>query len=489
MNKKYIAVDIGASSGRLILGQIKKNKLSLKEIHRFKNGIIKKNGNFYWNVEELFDEILIGLKNIKGNKEDIKSIGIDTWGVDYVIINENGELLNPTYAYRDNRTSNTIKKVLEEIDIEKIYTKTGIQFVPFNTLYQLYEHVREDKTFFEKGNSIMLIPDYLNYRLTGIKSIEYTNATTTQLINLKTKEWDEELLKIIGIDKNLFPKIMNPISYLGNIRNDIGKETGMKSLEVVLPATHDTGSAIVSVPTNSKNYAYISSGTWSLMGVETKDPINTKDALKANFTNEGGVFETYRVLKNIMGLWIIQEVVRNYDNKYSFAEIVKHAENAEGLKYFINPNDLRFINPINMIEEIKEYCRETKQGLPASVGEISRCVFESLAFLYKDTLIELESLTNFPLDKIHIIGGGCQNKLLNQLCADFTKKEVHSGPIEGTAIGNILAQILHSGEIKNLNEAREIVGNSFEIEVFKPSNKKDKDIDIAYKKFREIKNG
>lgn len=484
LNTAHIAVDIGASSGRLIVGWIENEQLKLEEVHRFKNSMIFKDNHYYWDINQLFNEILTGLENSSNLDKKMVSVGIDTWAVDYVLLDENGEKVAPVYAYRDHRTDATMEQVFKCISQDEIYKKTGIQFLQFNTLYQLYEDVKTYKEDFKEVKTFMMIPDYLNYQLSGVKSIEYTNATSTQLLNVFTKDWDEQLLESIGVDKAILSKLIEPGTILGELKQDLMEKTKLKGLKVIAPATHDTGSAIVSIPAIEKDFAYISSGTWSLMGIESQVPIVGEKAGSYNFTNEGGVFGTYRVLKNIMGLWLIQEVARMYEGKYSFAEFVELAEASEPFKCLINPNDQRFLNPDNMIEAIQAYCQETKQYIPTKPGEIARCIFESLAFLYKDVLMNLREISEQPINRIHIIGGGCQNKLLNTLCADFTNCEVYAGPVEATAIGNLVMQMITSGTLEDLDSARSLIRGSFGIEVYKPNN--NQTIEANYKKFRRL---
>lgn len=488
MAQVNIAVDIGASSGRLILGWLEADKLQMKEIHRFKNSMVRKNDHFFWDVDGLFDEIVKGL--IKASKEDVSftSIGIDTWAVDYVLVDASGERVAPVYAYRDHRTDESISKVLKIMDRDRLYNKTGIQFLQFNTLFQLYEHVRNNGEDFNEVSSLMLVPDYLHFKLSGIRSIEYTNATSTQMLDVTTKGWDMDILDLIGMDPEVLSKPVEPGTVLGKMTDELENETGITGLKVIAPATHDTGSAVVSVPAVSEDFAYISSGTWSLMGIESDIAINGDKAKAYNFTNEGGVFGTYRVLKNIIGLWLIQEVARMYNGQYSFAELAKMAEEAKVCGSLIDPDDERFLNPENMIDAIQGYCDETNQKVPKTPGEISRCILESLGCLYRSTLDKIRDISDQPINKIHIIGGGCQNKLLNKICADYTDCEVHAGPIEATAIGNLMMQMIAMGKVKDLAEARSIINKSFDIEIYKPEMTKI--IEQHYEKFRRLrKNG
>jgi len=489
MEKAIIAVDIGASSGRLILGWVEDDVLKLKEVHRFKNQMTMVHDHYKWDADNLFDEIMDGLMVLKdqGSLSDmirIESIGIDTWAVDYTLIDIRGDKVGGVCAYRDHRTDDTMAKVFETLEPSLIYGITGIQFLQFNSIYQLYEHVREAPNHFKRAKQFLMMPDYLNYRLSGIAAVEYTNATSTQLLNVHTKDWDEELLKYIGVDSKLMSKPIEPGTILGELLEDYQLMTGFKGMKVIAPATHDTGSAVVSVPAVDENFAYISSGTWSLMGIESKLPITTELARRYNFTNEGGAYDTFRFLKNIMGLWLIQEVVRLYKGMYSFAELVALANEEEPFRSLIHPNDVRFLNPEHMIKTIERYCEESGQAVPKTPGQVARCIFESLALLYKEVLNELEEITGDSYRKIHIIGGGCQNELLNQLCADLTGCEVLAGPVEATAVGNIAVQMITLGWVKDMGEARKIIRNSFDIQVYQP--RKVKDSEGIYHRFRQL---
>lgn len=463
-----LAVDIGASSGRVIKSTLMNDKLSIEEIHRFSNRINREEDRCFWDVEHLFSEILIGLKKFSKTGLNPESIGIDTWAVDYVLMNNKMKRAYPVYAYRDSRTDETMDKIFNHISKERIYEKTGIQFLQFNTLYQLYEHVKTNPEIKDNVNMVLMIPDYLNYLLCGETSIEYTNATTTQMYNIGDMKWDKELLNIIGIDKNKFPQVVQPGTVLGSLTDEVKDEVNLEDVKIIAPATHDTGSAVVSVPAVDNDFAYISSGTWSLMGIESNNPICTNKALSYNFTNEGGAYGKVRVLKNIMGLWLIQEVKRLLNDKYSFGDLVILAKESKSTA-LINPNNSRFLNPSDMIDEIKTYCEETGQTVPSTPGDIAKCIFESLALQYKQVLIELREISNKTINKIHIVGGGSQNRYLNRLCADYTQCEVYSGPIEATAIGNLMVQYITLGKIQSLAEARKMINASFNIEKFVPA--------------------
>jgi len=465
MTRYTLAVDIGASSGRLILGSIQNEKLELNEIHRFENNMIKKGQQYCWDVARLFSEVKKGIK--KCNELGIKpeSIGIDTWAVDFVLLDENGELLTDAVAYRDDRTDGMMEEVFQKIMKERLYLETGIQFQKFNTIYQLYSLKKTKPEVLEKAKTFLMIPDYLHYLLSGIPANEYTNASSTQLLNAFTKKWDKTILDTLEINSQMFQEIKKPNTILGNLKSELVEEFGF-DMKVILPATHDTGSAVISVP-ELNDTIYISSGTWSLIGVENRFPICVTKALDYNFTNEGGIDYRYRFLKNIMGLWMIQEVRRNYNNQYSFAEFVELAKEVHDFSSIVNVNDDRFLKPDNMIEEIQNYCLETGQQVPATPGEIAKCVYDSLVDSYVTAINEIEEIFEKTFPSINIIGGGCQNEMLNQLLAEASKKDVYAGPIEATAIGNIVSQFIALGEIDSLREARQMIKESFEIKAYK----------------------
>lgn len=465
MIRYTLAVDIGASSGRLILGSVQLEKLELKEIHRFDNKMIKKGQHYCWDIDMIFSEIKKGIKKCNDVGITPESIGIDTWAVDFVLLDEKGELLTDAVAYRDDRTDGMMEEVFQKIMKERLYLETGIQFQKFNTIYQLYSLKKTQPEVFAQAKTFLMIPDYLHYLLSGIAVNEYTNATSTQLLNAFTKKWDKTILDTLEINKEIFQEIKKPNTILGNLRPELVEEFGF-DMKVILPATHDTGSAVISVPAFNDTI-YISSGTWSLIGVENRFPICVTKALDYNFTNEGGIDYRYRFLKNIMGLWMIQEVRRNYNNEYSFAKFVELAKEAQGFSSIVNVNDNRFLKPDNMVEEIQNYCLETGQQVPATPGEIAKCVYDSLVDSYVTAINEIEEIFEKTFPSINIIGGGCQNEMLNQLLAEASQKDVYAGPIEATAIGNIVSQFIALGEIDSLSEARQMIKQSFEIKAYK----------------------
>lgn len=462
----HIAVDIGASSGRLVLGTVVDGSLSLAEIHRFSNGFTERDGSCFWDIDYLFAEILLGLQKAKAAGISKCTLGIDTWAVDYVLLDAEGKRIQEVYAYRDRRTDGVMEEVAERISPETVYAKTGIQQLSFNTLYQLYIHNREELA---AADQILLVPDYLYYRLCGRKINEVTNASTTQLLNLEQREFDSDLLALLGLKREQFATLTEPGERLGSLSETLMEQYDLPECQLICAATHDTASAVLGVPMpNGRSSAYISSGTWSLLGVELEQPINTPRAMEANYTNEWGAFGTFRFLKNIMGLWLIQEVRRLDGERYSFAELAELAGAAKGFRSLIPCNGPRFLNPDNMIEEIRAACAESGQPVPESPGELARCIFDSLALSYRSYLAELEQLTGRPVELLQIVGGGANNTLLCQLTADVIGREVLAGPVEATALGNIAVQLIQTGAVDDIREARTIIGNSFEIKSYLP---------------------
>ncbi len=465
MQKYYLAVDIGASSGRHILGSLEGGKITLEEIYRFDNGLVKKDGYLCWDLDRLFMEIKNGLKKCREIGKVPVSMGIDTWAVDFVLLDAKDQVLGNTVGYRDHRTFGMDTKVYEKITEEELYKRTGIQKQIFNSIYQLMAVKTQNPEYMEGARSFLMIPDYFNFLLTGNKRTEYTNATTTQLVSPITKEWDLELIEKLGYNRQIFHKISLPGTVAGNFSDKIREEVGF-NCEVILPATHDTGSAVLSVPANDDDYLYISSGTWSLMGIERKEADCSKASKASNFTNEGGYDYRFRYLKNIMGLWMIQSVRHELKDAYSFAELCEQAKEVDDFTSRVDVNAECFLSPDSMTEAIRKYCRDTNQKEPATVGELAACIYHSLACSYADTVKEIENITGRTYSRIHIVGGGSNADYLNELTAEYTKKDVYAGPTEATAIGNILAQLLKAGEFKTIEEGRTGVFNSFPIKKF-----------------------
>lgn len=458
--KYYLSIDIGASSGRHILSSVQDGKLVLEEVYRFENGMTQKDGHLVWEYEKLFSNIIAGLKECKKLDKIPVSVGIDTWGVDYALIDADGKVIGDVYAYRDGRTEEPIKKVHEIIPFETLYKRTGSQFQIYNTIYQLYTDKLSGKL--DKAERFLMMPDFFNYLLTGVMKNEFTNASTTGLMSAKTRDWDMETVKELGLPEKLFKELSDPATLVGNLKPEIAKEIGY-DLKVVLPATHDTASAVMAVPEIGQPL-YISSGTWSLLGIESPVAISTEEALKENFTNEGGYGRSTRFLKNIMGLWMIQCVRREYNKKYSWGDFVTLSKEVKDFDSIVDVNDNSFLAPASMIEAIKDYCRKTGQKVPETPGEIALCVYDSLAVCYKRAVETVERVTGYKFDTIHIVGGGCQNAYLNELTAKRTGRRVVAGPVEATAIGNALSQLLYDGAVKNINEAKELVKVSFDTE-------------------------
>ena len=431
MQNCHLAVDIGASSGRVMAGYIENNRLKLDVIHRFPNELKKEDGHLIWDIDFLFNEIKKGI-TCSTRKYQPTTLGIDTWAVDFVLLDKELHRISDAVAYRDHRTDGMMEKVFNRITREEIYQKTGIQFQPFNTIYQLTAIQQNQPDVLDNAAYLLMIPDYLNYLLTGKISNEYTNATTTQLLGANSKQWLDELLTTLTIPRSLFTEPAKPLTSLGPITQDLEKELGL-SLEVLLPGTHDTASAVAAVP--SMDTIYISSGTWSLMGVELDYPITSKKAYSYNFSNEGGVNDSIRFLKNIMGLWMIQQVRKERDNQYSFREFIDLAYENESFSSIVDVNSEQFLSPESMIKEIQKYCEASHQPVPEEPGEIAACIFNSLVEDYCKTAEQIEELTGKRYKTIHIIGGGSQNHYINERLAQKSGKTVYAGPTEATAIG------------------------------------------------------
>ncbi len=480
MNRYFLAIDIGASSGRHMLGWMEDGKMKLKEMHRFENRQVMKNGHLCWDLENLWTGVVEGLKACKNEDMIPETIGIDTWAVDFVLLDDKDEIIGDAVAYRDERTKGMDSEVFSIISEKELYAKCGIQKQPFNTIYQLMAVKKDIPEALQAAKTFLMLPDYLNFRLTGVKKQEYTNATSTNLVNAKTKAWDMELIDRLGLPAGLFGELSQPGTVVGELCEDIVKEVGFTS-KVILPATHDTGSAFLAVPARDETSVYLSSGTWSLLGVENREPITTEAARKENLTNEGGAFGTYRFLKNIMGLWIIQSVRRELNGTeyvegrkskyatgitYSFPDLIAEARAAEGFETVLDVNDESFLSPVSMIDAIKYYCADHDKAVPETVGEIMQCVYKGLSQCYADTVKQISEITGKEITGINIIGGGCQDGYLNELTAKATGLPVYAGPIEGTAIGNLVIQMINAGLFSDLAQARDCIFKSFSIEEF-----------------------
>lgn len=464
MEKYYLAVDIGASSGRHMLASMVDGRMELEEIYRFPNGMDNVNGTLCWDVGRLFTEIKNGLKKCKELGKIPSFMGIDTWAVDYVLLDKEDRILGDTVGYRDSRTNGMDEKVYETISLSALYARTGIQKQIFNTIYQLMAVKQSHPEYLEQAESMLMIPDYFDFLLTGVKKMEYTNATSTQLVDPKTNDWDYELIDMLGYNSKMFRPVSMPGTVVGNFTKEIQEEVGF-DCTVVLPATHDTGSAVLAVPTNDDNAIYISSGTWSLMGIERKEADCSMASMQANFTNEGGYEHRFRFLKNIMGLWMIQSVKKEFEEDLSFAEICERASK-ENIASIVDCNDDCFFAPQSMIKAVQDFCTNTNQQVPQTVGEISAVVYNSLAYCYGETVKEIEAITGNTYDTIYVVGGGANAGYLNELTAKYTGKKVSAGPTEATAIGNIAVQMLQDGVFADLPAARTCIGKSFDIKYY-----------------------
>ena len=463
MGEYYLAIDIGASSGRHILATtLEDGTLTMEEVYRFDNGLSEVDGHMCWDTKYLFSQIIAGMKKCKEIGKIPKSMGIDTWGVDFVPLDANGNKVGNSVGYRDGRTNGMDDVVYESIPLDELYARTGIQKQIFNTVYQMAAIREQNPEWLDEAKTFLMIPDYFNYLLTGVKCAEYTNATTTQLVNAQTNSWDDEIMDRLGIPREIFPDIMLPGTKVGNLSETVRSEVGY-DLAVVLPATHDTGSAVLAVPAKEENAIYISSGTWSLMGIERKNADTTKASMEANFTNEGGYDHRFRYLKNIMGLWMIQSVRREYGKAFSFAELCEMAAKEDSFPSRVDVNDQSFLAPESMLYAIMDYCKRTGQKIPVNPGQVAAVIYQSLAESYAQTVKEIEALTGKTYEAIYIVGGGSNASYLNALTAKATGKKVYAGPGEATAIGNILAQMLGDHVYATIQEARDAVYRSFEI--------------------------
>ena len=470
---RHLAIDIGASSGRHIVGEVVEGRLQLTEVHRFENKLVERDGHLCWDIDNLFEQVVLGLKACAERGLSPDTMGIDTWAVDFVLLDAAGERLGDAVAYRDARTEG-VRDELERAGIlpfDEHYARCGIQYQSFNTAYQLVALKREHPEQLAAASALMMVPDYLAYRLTGAQACEYTNASTTALVSAATRDWDGELIDRLGIDRALFPKIVQPGASLGQLKADIQERVGF-DCRVIAPATHDTGSAWLAVPASDAQSVFMSSGTWSLIGVENKEPVLTSESRELNFTNEGGAYGTYRYLKNIMGLWMAQcvrrELIARDGDAPSFAELADMAAAVEGEPALVDVNDQRFLAPASMIDEVRDACYDAGQHVPETIGELMQCVFCSLAKAYAEAVSHLSRLTGTVYRRINIVGGGCQNAYLNQVTANACGIPVYAGPVEGTALGNIMVQLIAMGEVADLAAARALVRQSFEIKKIEP---------------------
>ncbi len=471
--EKFLAFDIGASGGRAIIGVLEDLKISFREIRRFDNSITRIHGRCHWDIYRLFEEMQSGLKDAVKQNEVPLTIGVDTWGVDYGLLDEAGHILDLPYAYRDHRTDGIMDEVFRIIPKEELYALTGIQFLQFNTLFQLYAAQRDRLPAMKIARDLLFIPDLLNYLLTGIKCSEFTCATTSQLLDPKTRQWAPQIFRALDVPIEIMQEIVHPGAILGGLTDHIVKESDLPGVNVVAVASHDTASAIAAIPAEDESFAYISSGTWSLMGIESPFPIMSPKCLEHNFTNEGGVNGTYRILKNIMGLWLIQECRRFWADAgvaFSDASLLSMALSSKPFKSLIDPDHPSLLNPENMPQALSKLAERAKEPGFNNPGEFARCIFESLAFRYRQVLEELKQISDKEIRKIHIIGGGSQNLPLCQFTANATGLTVVSGPAEATALGNIMIQAMARGKIRSLGEIRHLLRNSLKFKEFIPKN-------------------
>jgi rhamnulokinase len=468
--RNILAFDLGAESGRAILGAFDGQRLSLREVHRFPNIPALTLDRLYWDVLGLFNQMLEGLRHT-AQQAEIASIGIDTWGVDFGLVGEDGALLSNPRHYRDPHTEGIMDEAFAMIPREELFRRTGIQFMRFNSLFQLLAMKRDRSPILDAARHFLMIPDLFNYWLTGIKVNEFTNATTSQMVNPTTRHWDDGLLQHLGLPKRILGTIVHPGTVLGPLRQRVASDTGLPLVPVIAPATHDTGSAVAAVPARGTDWAFISSGTWSLMGAEIPEPVVNEDVRAANFTNEGGVGGSVRFLKNISGLWLVQECRRAWEKSgksYRYDELAQLAYEAPAFVSLIDPDDASFMLPPDMPRAIADFCRRTGQTVPVEPGPVIRCALESLALRYRWVLEKLEALLGRRLQAIHVVGGGSQNELLCQLTADACSRPVYAGPVEATALGNVLVQAIGLKLLSSLAEAREVIRSSFQLRTYEP---------------------
>ena len=470
--RNLLAFDLGASNGRAILGQFDGEKLTMRELHRFENNYIEMNGVFYWDLPYLYNQLKLGLLAFRqANVGELDCFGIDTWGVDYGLLDKNGHLLSNPRAYRYS-VDEDMEEVWKTVDFKTLFAHTGIATMNFNTVYQLCRRKREGDVALENAETMLFMPDLLGYFLTGEMKSEYTEATTSMLYNPTIKDWDWEIIEQLGLPKKIFTKLDRAGSLRGKLRPELAAELGLNQASFAAVGTHDTASAVAAIP-GTGSFAFCSSGTWSLFGVETDEPILSDAVRDSNFSNEGTIQGGFRPLKNIMGLWLIQECRRDWQKagqSYSWNEIVEEAKKAEPFRSIIDPDYGEFFAGGRMIEKIQSFCRETKQPVPETVGQIARCIYESLALKYRWALERLEEIKGEHITQLNIVGGGCNNKLLDQFAADATDRTVVTGPVEGAAIGNLLAQAMALGDIKSMDELRDVVRRSEPVETYRPNH-------------------
>ena len=470
--KCYIACDLGAESGRVMLGRLQESRLQLEEMHRFPSAAVRVMGSLRWDVLRIFEELKSGLREVAKRGLPVASLSVDSWGVDYVLLNNVHPMLSPPFHYRDTRTEDTYDKVRKSVGSELIFAETGIQFMPINTIYHLASDLERSRDLLEVAECFLTIGDYFNYLFCGVPRVDESNASTTQLYNPQTRDWSRVLIERCGFPPKIFPQLVPPGTVLGPLLAEVAAETGLRDVQVVATCSHDTGAAVAAVPAENKDdWAYLSSGTWSLLGMELPAPLISEKIREHNFTNEAGCAGTTRFLKNIVGLWILQESRREWARQgleLDYAALTREAQGAEAFRSLINPRADRFMKPGDMPQKIVAYCLETSQTAPQTPGQFARCILESLALLYRVTLEEMEQLTGRTVTRLHIVGGGSQNALLNQFAANATGRHVVAGPAEATAIGNVLIQAIALGHVDSLPALRKIVRDSFALKAFQP---------------------
>jgi rhamnulokinase len=474
----YLGIDLGAESGRVMAGLWDGKSMQLKELHRFANGPVEIGGSLRWDVLRLWSEIQNGLARAAREYGDtIKSVGVDTWGVDFVLFSKSNQLLGQPFHYRDARNRGIMQQAFRRVPREEIFAATGLQFMEFNTLFQLLAMQKHNPELLAAADCLLMMPDFFHWCLSGARVAEFTDATTTQFLDPVKKDWSRSLLKKIGLPTRLLPEIVSPGTVLGPLLDSVANHTGLRRCNVIAPASHDTGSAVAAVPVSHKEegaWAYLSSGTWSLMGLELRKARLSPDVLKLNLTNEGGVDGTYRLLKNITGMWLVQQCKRSFDaagSKLDYAQLATLAQRAPALESFIDPDAPVFLNPRDMPDAIIQFCKDTRQRVPKREGAMIRCILESMALKYRIVLEGLEQIGGKRIEVIHIVGGGSRNLLLNQFTADACERPVVSGPVEATVLGNVLMQARATGEIASLSELRNIVRQSCQVQVFEPGRK------------------
>lgn len=469
MKNCFFAVDLGATSGRTILGSFSDKGLELEEVNRFSNPLIEVKGHFYWDIYALYQSIIDGLKLAARKGVSITSIGIDTWGVDFVCVGKDGHLLRPPYSYRDPHTNGAPEALFSRIPRNRIYGLTGIQVMNFNTLFQLDTLRRNWDSALSVADKILFMPDALSYLLTGEMVTEYTIASTAQLVNAKNRSLEPELLVALGLTEEHFGRFVYPGEHIGTLTDEVQRMTGLGAIPVIAVAGHDTASAVAATPALNRNFAYLSSGTWSLMGIETDAPVITAETEQMNFTNEGGVEGTIRLLKNICGMWLLERCRAGWGD-VSYSELIAEAEAAEPFRSLINPDDTLFANPADMEKAICTYCMDTRQPIPQSRGQIVRCIFESLALRYRQVIDDLRVLSSRPIETLHVIGGGSRNELMNQFTANAIGIPVIAGPSEATAIGNVMLQAMVAGEAADIAEMRQLIHHTIPLKTYQPQD-------------------